>query len=137
MDELLKKMYYKQGVITVLNSPPEFEDVLCGWKAETTIARGESAASLPQGSAAPEFLLVFTPDAESVKSTIPPLIPRLGKRTVFWIAFPKQTSRRYDSDINRDRLWALVEPPGLRPNRNVAIDEDWSALRFVAAEAGA
>jgi len=31
-----------------------------------------------------------------------------------------------------DALWLLVEPMGFRPNRNVAIDEDWSALRLVA-----
>lgn len=30
----------------------------------------------------------------------------------------------------RDSLWKLVEPLGLQPNRQVAIDDDWSALRF-------
>ncbi len=61
---------------------------------------------------------------------IPPLKSRISPGTVFWVAFPKKTSPMYASDINRDILWKLMEPEGFTPNRNVAIDEDWSALRF-------
>lgn len=101
MDELLNKMNYKQGAVHVAGAPAEFAPILAGWKTEA-----------------------------EVKAKIPPLAARIGPATVFWVAFPKKTSPKYNSDINRDKLWKLMEPMGFKPNRNVAIDEDWSALRF-------
>ncbi len=52
--------------------------------------------------------------------------PDLGSRPVLWVAYPKGNR----ADINRDSLWRLVAPFGLRPITQVAIDETWSALRF-------
>jgi hypothetical protein len=45
-----------------------------------------------------------------------------------WIAYPK--AGLLGTDLNRDRLAELVGARGLRPVRQVAIDETWSALRF-------
>jgi hypothetical protein len=45
-----------------------------------------------------------------------------------WIAYPK--AGQLDTDINRDSLaWAVGEL-GVRPVRQVALDDVWSALRF-------
>ncbi len=49
---------------------------------------------------------------------------------ILWLCYPKQTSKAFKSDLNRDILWQLVSPLGLQPNRQIAIDDDWSALRF-------
>jgi len=46
------------------------------------------------------------------------------------MVYPKGTSRRYKTNINRDRGWETVTGTGFRPVSQVAIDEDWSALRF-------
>jgi hypothetical protein len=51
---------------------------------------------------------------------------RLGR--LAWIAYPK--AGKLGTDLNRDVLAALVIERGLRPVRQVAIDETWSALRF-------
>jgi hypothetical protein len=45
-----------------------------------------------------------------------------------WIAYPK--AGKLGTDLNRDILAALVAERGVRPVRQVAIDETWSALRF-------
>jgi hypothetical protein len=45
-----------------------------------------------------------------------------------WIAYPK--AGKLGTDLNRDILAALVTERGVRPVRQVAIDETWSALRF-------
>jgi hypothetical protein len=37
------------------------------------------------------------------------------------------------SDINRDSIWPIAAQHGLRPVRQIAIDDDWSALRFQLA----
>jgi uncharacterized protein YbdZ (MbtH family) len=46
------------------------------------------------------------------------------------MAYPKGTSKSYVSDINRDHGWDIVEETGFRRVSQVAIDKDWSALRF-------
>lgn len=149
MDELLKKMNYKGGTILVADAPKEFASVLEGWKSEAGVREIKAGKPSAEGGASDEviadgvitdgvitdgaavpFLLVFAASEAEVKARIPPLAPHVGPGTVFWVAFPKKTSPRYSSDINRDILWKLMEPLGFRPNRNVAIDDDWSALRF-------
>jgi hypothetical protein len=48
-----------------------------------------------------------------------------------WVAYPK--AGKLGTDLNRDRLWQLVQDEGIRPVRQIAIDEVWSALRFRSA----
>lgn len=49
---------------------------------------------------------------------------------VVWIAYPKQSSKRYTCEFNRDSGWDGLGLIGYEPVRQVAIDEDWSAIRF-------
>jgi hypothetical protein len=58
------------------------------------------------------------------------VLPLLGEEAVLWFAYPKGSSKSLKSEVNRDSLWELMAPLGLRPVRQIAIDEDWSALRF-------
>lgn len=48
---------------------------------------------------------------------------------VFWIAFPKK-SGAIKSDLTRDEGWAPLTSQDFLPVSNVALDADWSALRF-------
>jgi hypothetical protein len=45
-----------------------------------------------------------------------------------WVAYPK--AAKVGTDLNRDSLAALMTARALRPVRQVAIDDTWSALRF-------
>lgn len=56
----------------------------------------------------------------------------LLKPDVLWIAYPKANR----ADINRDSLWPIVADYGLRPVGQVAVDDEWSALRFRPLKAG-
>lgn len=49
---------------------------------------------------------------------------------LFWWAYPKKSSRRYASDLARDEGWAPLYGLGFGPVRQIAIDDDWSAVRF-------
>ena len=53
---------------------------------------------------------------------------------LIWFAYPKGTSKKYKCEFNRDSGWAELGKHGFEPVRLVAIDEDWSALRFRNAE---
>lgn len=45
-----------------------------------------------------------------------------------WVAYPK--AGRLGTDLNRDRLAAVLRAKGIQPVRQVSLDETWSALRF-------
>jgi hypothetical protein len=49
---------------------------------------------------------------------------------VLWFAYPKGTSKRYTCEFNRDTGWNVIRGSGFDSVRAVAIDEDWSAIRF-------
>lgn len=61
-------------------------------------------------------------------------MPRLAEDALLWIAYPKK-SGKIRSDISRDNGWELVFAAGYEPVTQVAIDDDWSALRFRKSEA--
>ncbi len=45
-----------------------------------------------------------------------------------WIAYPK--AGKLGTDLNRDKLWALLKDEGVRPVRQISLDDTWSALRL-------
>lgn len=49
-----------------------------------------------------------------------------------WVAYPK--GGRLGTDLNRDTLAAALSERGVRPVRQIAIDDTWSALRFRPGE---
>jgi hypothetical protein len=49
---------------------------------------------------------------------------------VLWFAYPKKSSRTLRCDFDRDHGWTVLGALGWEGVRQVAIDEDWSALRF-------
>ncbi len=49
---------------------------------------------------------------------------------VVWCAYPKSSSKQYKCSFNRDTGWAALGAAGFEPVRQVALDDDWSALRF-------
>ena len=68
------------------------------------------------------------------KSDVDLLSPQIAKRAkgdaIVWFAYPKGTSKRFKCDFNRDSGWDVLGKHGFETVRAVAIDEDWSALRF-------
>src|SRR6476620_9127058 len=46
------------------------------------------------------------------------------------VSYPKGTSKKYSCDFNRDDGWEVLRQAGFDGVRQVAIDDDWSALRF-------
>ena len=69
----------------------------------------------------PQILVVAAPPSFAKHSTGDPIL---------WFAYPKASSRRYACDFNRDSGWDVLRGLGFDSVRQVAIDEDWSALRF-------
>lgn len=116
MQELIKKLKYKEGTALVLNPPEGYHLGI-----ETNLAEEEELY---------DFVQIFVNNSEDVKNMLPKTLSNLKDDAVFWITYPKQSSK-IKTDINRDSLFKLVQE--LSPYRavsNVAVDEKWSALRF-------
>ena len=77
-----------------------------------------------------EFALAFATQKAAVDRLSKALAAKATGDAVLWFAYPKGTSKRFKCDFNRDNGWEVIRAAGWDTVRQVAIDEDWSALRF-------
>lgn len=125
MDPIFKKLNYKdQARVFVLNAPPTFEANIANMSGLTDVRR----AVTPEDTVT--FAIGFATKQAEVDALADWVGPRLEGDAIFWIAYPKGSSKRYTCDFNRDQGWNALGRYGLEPVRQVAIDEDWSTLRF-------
>ncbi len=125
MDDILRKLKYgEQERIAVLNAPEGFRERIGGLLPGVQIDTEINARYLY------DFMIAFTPGSTDVQRIGPACIHNLSDDGKLWMAYPKGSSKRYVTDISRDRGWNTVEDTGFRRVSQVAIDEDWSALRF-------
>jgi hypothetical protein len=129
MDPLLKKLNFKgQSPIHVLNAPPTVAGQISAFAAHAPV--NTDAAQVRDA----EFVLVFVLMQTELDAMAQLVGPQLKGDAVFWICYPKGSSKRYTCDFNRDTGWSVLGQFGLEGVRQVAIDEDWSALRFRKAQ---
>lgn len=124
MTPLFAKLNLKdQTAILILNAPESFEPELA---ALTGVAILRDPAKIGQVA----FVLAFV----TTQSRVDALAQLVAEKTVgdvlVWFAYPKGASKKYRCEFNRDRGWDALGASGFEPVRQVAIDEDWSALRF-------
>lgn len=72
----------------------------------------------------PEFLLAFVHDQKEVGFYLEKLLPFMVDDQVFWMAFPKKSSKKYQTDISRDSGWGALAKYDFGAVRNVAMNED-------------
>ena len=77
-----------------------------------------------------EFIIIFVKTDSDVEQFAPMTLHNLMADGVLWFCYPKKTSKNYISEIDRDHGWKVLNDSGLYGIRVVAIDKDWSALRF-------
>jgi hypothetical protein len=125
MTEIFKKLNFKsQNPILVLKAPNSFASEISAMKAETEIH------SAPKKGVRYAFVLAFVAMRAHIEEAGRIVVKVLDGDAVCWFAYPKGTSKKLKSDLNRDVMWDALLPLGIRPVRQIAIDDDWSALRF-------
>jgi hypothetical protein len=125
MTDLFRKLNWKaQNPILIAFAPASFAAEAAAAAQETTVH------TEPAPGAAYTFTLTFAVTQAELVPRAQALLDRTAPEAILWFVYPKQTSKAYVSDLNRDILWKVLAPLGLSPNRQVAIDDDWSALRF-------
>jgi hypothetical protein len=109
------------AVVHVLDAPASFEPALGALEGVTV--RRDAAAPV-------SFAIAFVRTLHEVDMATGRLVAASAGDTTVWMAYPKASSKRYRCEFNRDTGWAALGRAGFEPVRQVAIDEDWSALRF-------
>lgn len=124
MESIFGKLNLKdQKEILVLDAPRSFEGEL-GTLSSVRILRNINRIKKI------EFALVFATTQARVDELSEQLAGRAQGDAILWFAYPKGTSKKYRCDFNRDSGWTVLRGHGFDSVRMVAIDEDWSALRF-------
>jgi hypothetical protein len=76
-----------------------------------------------------EVVLLFVRDRAGFTAELGALLPRIGAATILWVAYPKLTSS-LAGDLSRDVIHRAVPDHGLTTVSQIAIDNDWSAMRL-------
>jgi hypothetical protein len=109
--------------IVVLNAPDSFEaelKQLKGIKIQRNLSKPKAIG----------FGMAFARTQTELDRASKVLASASEGDAVLWFVYPKGTSKRYTCEFNRDSGWGVIRAAGFDSVRMVAIDEDWSALRF-------
>lgn len=125
MNPVLKKLGLKdQNPVLIINAPEEYNEVMKDIEANIHTSAAEKY----------KFIQVFAKSMDEANKLIPSAIGTLEDGGHFWLCYPKGTSKKYKADINRDKSFGIFAPFEFEPVSQVAIDADWSALRFKPVE---
>jgi hypothetical protein len=125
MTAIFKKLNFKdQNAIVVINGPASFDTELAAMATEVAIVK--DLRKIKEIS----FALCFVTKQKEVDSITTSIHSKLSGDALLWMCYPKGSSKKYTCDFNRDTGWAKLGELNFEPVRMVAIDEDWSALRF-------
>jgi hypothetical protein len=129
MEKLIDKLNFKnQSEILLINLPEELVLLKECFKKLTTI--NESIKKIEKIS----FGIFFVTQQQQIDSIAQQIQSKIQGDAIIWFAYPKGTSKKYKCDFNRDTGWQTLGNIGLEGVRMVAIDENWTALRFRKVE---
>ena len=124
MPSIFDKLNLKlQREIVVINAPASFEPELATLKDVVVLRDAKKATAV-------HFAIAFATQQMEVDALSKALAAKADGDALIWFAYPKGTSKKYPCEFNRDTGWDVLRSAGFDTVRAVAIDEDWSALRF-------
>ena len=128
MPTLFQKLNLKlQREIVVINAPASFEPELAAFKDVVVLRDAKKAKAI-------QFAITFATKQAKVDALSKALAAKAEGDALLWFAYPKGTSKKYQCEFNRDTGRDVLRSAGFDTVRAVAIDEDWSALRFRRVE---
>ncbi|MGM0689867.1 MAG: hypothetical protein ACQESO_09840 [Bacillota bacterium] len=129
MTPLFKKLNLKeQKEIFIINSPSSFRSEL------NELPQDLEIKEMISGDIEISFILAFVTEQEEIDKLATIISSKLKGDGLIWFAYPKQKSKSIISKINREHGWNILGKLGFEPVRQVAIDENWSAIRFRKAQ---
>lgn len=118
--ELLHKLQIRSGCkLWLINVPQAIAE---------EISAGAEVELVHEKDAYDGVLACFSSPAE-VGSIAPRILAELPTDGLLWVAYRKGAQAK-EAGLNRDSGWDALEEAGWRPVRQIALDDEWSALRF-------
>lgn len=114
--DLAKKLNLKSGMSVHLLGKPD--DLALDGLSTTEAADADG-------------VIVFVKTLEEAEAHAAIVKEAAAAGRVTWMAYPK--ARQLGTDLNRDILWKAMRERGVEANRQVSIDDTWSAMRFKAS----
>ncbi len=119
---LARKMHIKAGWKGVVLNPPS--------NISIEAFKFDDLVQIVEADDAPlDFVIVFVRSVEELRVSAAKVVGLLGSTTVLWAAYPKK-SGAIITDISRDNGWDAFAEHDLLGVANVALDSDWSLIRF-------
>jgi hypothetical protein len=116
-----------QREILVVNAPAAFEAEIEALQNVVVLRETRKAKTV-------QFALAFATTQADLDRLSSLLGAKAAGDALLWFAYPKGTSKRYKCEFNRDSGWHVIRGAGFDTVRAIAIDADWSALRFRRVE---
>ncbi len=124
MSEIFKKLNLEeQKQIVVLDAPASFKSELAQLE-DVQICRNL------MNLAEVDFFLGFVTRQHDLNKMAKDATTKARGDAVIWFAYPRRSSKKYTCEFNRDKGWTELGKAGYEAMHQVAIDDDWSALRF-------
>jgi len=122
---LIQKLKVKASAVAVINSP---KNILGEFKSFKPVV------SIPAGAREYfDFVLLFATDSKELEPSWKRIIPALKEDAVFWVAYPKKSSR-IPSDLGRSSgSWTVYADSPWQPIASASIDTTWTGIRFKLA----
>jgi hypothetical protein len=121
---VIKKLNFKDHgrPVLIVNAPKAYEEVIA-------VFQGDVHKEALSDSY--EFVQVFGATNEELQTLARKASHHVSEDGLFWLCYPKKSSKKYKgSDCSRESVAGMLAAEGYEPVRQVAIDNDWSALRF-------
>jgi hypothetical protein len=114
----------KSGKLIVINAPKSYAEQLAQELPDLTVSTRAAGQA--------EAVLLFVNSLAEVEKLSPKAIKAVKPGGMLWMAYAKGTSK-VKTDVNRDKLWAMMKPTGWQAVRMIALDDVWSLMRFKLA----
>jgi len=125
MKDLLRKLNFKgYKRIAIINAGTDFLKSLSDELSEVTIDT-EIDQRCPYN-----FMMIFVKSIEEVDEISPLALHNLTADGILWFCYPKKSSKKLISGLERDKGWKSLNDMGFYGIRMVAVDDEWSGMRF-------
>lgn len=121
MNDILKKLRLAgHDPVLIIDAPEGYVAVLDSINSDIHTS--------PQGSYS--FIQIFAMDIITAEKHLKEVVNLLEEGGYLWFCYPKGSSKKYHSELNRNKAIELFGPYDFEGVTQISIDEDWSAIRF-------
>ncbi|MGG3280643.1 DUF3052 domain-containing protein [Paenibacillus solani] len=125
---IVKKLQFKDlgQPVLMLNAPQAYQEVIHSLQGDVHT----EPQQIPY-----EFVQAFGASNEELRRLAKVAAGSVADDGLLWLCYPKKSSKTFkNSDCSRESIAGILSDQGYEPVRQIAIDEDWSALRFRKVE---